>query len=135
MLGGFSPGDDCSKILLQLEKEALAMGLSEDSARYLPRVYGKRCLELFRILRDEPGLAAPIAAGHPYVMAQVVYAIKYEAAQTLADVLCRRIRLALLDRDTAVSVMAKVHDIMAAHLAWRAEDRDMRLLACRAEME
>ncbi|MBX9723351.1 MAG: glycerol-3-phosphate dehydrogenase/oxidase, partial [Candidatus Obscuribacterales bacterium] len=80
MLGGFSSGDDCSSILADLEKQALSLGLNEDTARYLPRVYGKRCSELFQMLQDYPHLAERIADGHPYIMAQVLYAVKYEAA-------------------------------------------------------
>jgi glycerol-3-phosphate dehydrogenase len=45
------------------------------------------------LTRDDASLADPIVAPHPAIAAEIVYAIRSELAQTLTDVVVRRIQI------------------------------------------
>jgi len=54
-------------------------------------MYGRRAGEVAALAASDAALAEPICAHNPEVMAQVGYAVEREEAQTLGDVLLRRI--------------------------------------------
>ena len=60
----------------------------------------------------------PLVDGFPYLEAEVAWAVEHELAQTLDDVLVRRIRLAPELRDRGASIAPRVAAIMAPLLGW-----------------
>ena len=52
----------------------------------------------------------------PYTVAEVVWAVRYEMARTIEDVLARRIRILFLDAKAAIEAAPKVAEIMAQEL-------------------
>jgi glycerol-3-phosphate dehydrogenase len=56
-------------------------------------------------------------------MAEVVWAIRYEMARTIDDVLSRRVRLLFLDARAAIAVSEKVAQLLSKELgrdaAWK----------------
>ena len=46
--------------------------------------------EVLGLTRGDPGLARPLAEGHPYLRAEVVYAVTHEDALHVEHVLMRR---------------------------------------------
>jgi len=97
-------------------------GLDSDVASHLNRSYGDRAERLAK-LADE-GLNARLAAGHPYIEAEVVWAARVELAQTPLDVLARRTRIATLDRAAAIEALPRVVDLLADELSWDAARRE-----------
>ena len=86
-------------------------GLAEDVARHLNRAYGDRAADVARLVAG--GLGGRLAAGHPYLEAEVIYARDREFACTADDVLERRTRLAFLDRAAAAAARSRVEELLS----------------------
>ena len=85
--------------------------------------YGHAAHRVLAVAAERPELAAPIVAGQPDLLAEVVVAARLEQARSLGDVLLRRTRLALLaapELRTPGSV-APAAAALGAELGW---DRD-----------
>jgi glycerol-3-phosphate dehydrogenase len=67
--------------------------------------------------------------GLRYLRAEAVWAVRHEMAQTLLDVLARRTRALILDREATAAAAPEVAALLARELGWdRAEQA--RQLAC-----
>lgn len=91
-------------------------GCDADIAAYLHRNYGDQADQV-AVMAAEQGFAR-LAAGHPALEAEVVYAARCEFAVRAIDVLARRTPLALLDRRAAVAAMPRVLELLAAESGW-----------------
>jgi glycerol-3-phosphate dehydrogenase len=67
---------------------------------------------------DDPAMLQPLVPGLPYRRGEAVYAVTHEMARDLDDVLTRRTRARLLDRDATVAAAADVAALIAPHLGW-----------------
>ncbi len=96
--------DRCLTDRVALREDAALMSLArwqavtdtlapETTARLISR-YGIGCLWLFRLLEQDPSLSKPACVHHPYLAAELIYAIQEEFACTVTDVLARRTRMA-----------------------------------------
>ena len=94
-------------------------GLPADVAQHLNRSYGDRAPVVAGIARDM-GLSARLAEAHPYIEAEVIYAMRHEGAQRVADVLCRRMTLTHVDTQAAHAAIARVADLMEGAAGWDA---------------
>lgn len=117
-LGGWGEKDNTSAIIPALRQEALSLGFDESTAAYLPTAYGKRTRDIFALVRSDSRLAQKIAPAHPYIMAQVVYAVIAEGAMTVDDVLSRRVRLSITDSAAAEQAAARVAALIGGFLKW-----------------
>ncbi len=79
-------------------------------------LYGSDAHYLRRLIRDEPDLAIPLHPRLPYRMVEVVWAVRYEMARTLEDVLARRTRALFLDAAAALEAAPAVAKRMATEL-------------------
>ena len=70
-----------------------------------------------------PRLGVPLCAGDPFLKAEALYAIQDEQAVSLADVLVRRLRLALVTRDQGRAAAETVAGLLGGHLGWDAAGR------------
>jgi glycerol-3-phosphate dehydrogenase len=68
------------------------------------------------ILKQDASLAEKIHAKYPFTKAQIVYAVKYEMAICIEDILARRIRLLFLDARLAIELAPMVASLMAPYL-------------------
>ena len=80
--------------------------------------YGTLASEVLDLLRADPALARPLADGHPYLRAEVTYAVTREDALHVEDVLMRRMRLYIESADSGAGVAAEVSAIMGRLLGW-----------------
>jgi glycerol-3-phosphate dehydrogenase len=74
---------------------ANAGGISEDSARGIVEWHGKRSLIIARMAISSAELRAPLCQHTEHVVAEAVDAFSNECALTMADVLLRRVPVAL----------------------------------------
>jgi len=74
---------------------AQAGSVSEESARGMLEWHGKRAMDIARMALVGAELRAPICPHTPHIVAEVVEAYRREYAVTLADVLLRRVPVAL----------------------------------------
>jgi glycerol-3-phosphate dehydrogenase len=74
---------------------------------------------------DDQTLAELIHSDFPYTMGDVVYAVQFEMAQTVEDILARRTRMLFLDANAARSASLKVAKLLAKEMGrndnWIAE--------------
>jgi len=72
-------------------------GLADPAYDHLAARYGREARKVLALAAEREALRAPILANHPDLVAEAVYAVRHEQAQTIGDVLLRRTRLGLLD--------------------------------------
>ncbi|MFQ5944131.1 MAG: FAD-dependent oxidoreductase [Anaerolineales bacterium] len=94
-------------------------GLDSDVASHLNRSYGDQAKFVAELAKND--LDKRLAAGHPAIEAEVVWAARAEFAQTPLDVLARRTRIAFLDRAAAIEALPQVVGLLADELKWSDE--------------
>jgi glycerol-3-phosphate dehydrogenase len=87
-------------------------------ASHLASRFGTAAAEIERIITADPQLGEPLVAGLPYLAAEAVYAVRHEMARSVDDVLSRRTRARLLDRDAAMAAAPHVAELMRPELGW-----------------
>jgi glycerol-3-phosphate dehydrogenase len=94
--------------------------IGEEVLAQLAFRYGHAARAVLDVVASDPKLGEPIVEGRPDLLAEAVIAARHEQARTVADVLLRRTRLALLaaprlrDTSTARAVAAA----MGSELGW-----------------
>jgi glycerol-3-phosphate dehydrogenase len=78
-----------------LDRIRLPIEISPELRSHLQGLYGSLSPEVLSAAVDDPGLLEPITPDAPDIAAQVVYAASHEWAQTVEDVVRRRMTLAL----------------------------------------
>jgi glycerol-3-phosphate dehydrogenase len=73
------------------------------------------------LTRTDPELSKSLVAGLPYLQAEVVYAIRQEMAQTIEDILARRLGLQMFDWRKSLEAAPVVGDLLAKELGWARE--------------
>ncbi len=125
MLGGWEGEvSNMEEIKEVFRAMASRLRISAATADVLMQMYGRRAMEVVELASEYPELAQPITDSHPYILAQVVYAVAFESAVTLEDVLARRIRLSITDAAQAKASADKVSQLMARLLGWDEATRE-----------
>lgn len=81
-------------------------------------VYGSDAPAIEALAASDAQLARRIHPEHPYTYAQVQWGIDHEMAQSVEDILARRIRLLFLDARAASAAAPDVAAFMADKLGW-----------------
>lgn len=68
-------------------------GVTAETAAYLAGLYGSRLSAVMALCQNDPALKARIHPAHPAILAQAVYARENEMAQTVDDLIFRRLML------------------------------------------
>ncbi len=89
--------------------------------------FGSETAVLIAMIDADPSLAEPLDARLPYLAVEALYAVRYEMAITLDDVLARRTRARLRSLAATSSIAQSVAELIAADLGWSAA-------RCRAEV-
>jgi glycerol-3-phosphate dehydrogenase len=63
----------------------------------------------------------------PYMRAQVVFAVQNEMAQTIEDILARRLGLQLFDWRQSIRAAPTVAALLAGELGWPAEQQNQEV--------
>ena len=87
-------------------------------ARRLVEAHGSRWRDVVRFTSEEPALARRIVRDLPYLLAEVVYAVEFELAETLGDVLIRRLRIAYETADHGRAASRVATAVLAGRLGW-----------------
>jgi len=85
------------------------------------RVYGADARAIQELARKEPALAEKLHSELPYIGAEVIWAVHWEMARTVEDVLSRRTRALLLGARASIEAAPRVAELMARELK-RGED-------------
>jgi len=96
--------------------------VSDATRALLAHRYGHAARDVLALAAEDERLAQPISPELPDLMAEVVIATRKEQALTVADVLMRRTRLAILDARRMCAAEAieprRVAEVMAGELGW-----------------
>jgi glycerol-3-phosphate dehydrogenase len=102
-------------------------GVPGDTIEHLLSRYGSLVTEVLDMIRGDATLARPLMLGHPYLRAEVAYAVTHEGALHIDDVLARRIRLLIESPDAGVSAAPAVGAIMGGLLGWGRRRRTLEI--------
>ncbi len=120
------------------EMESIAQEISQtenysiETARQLIYSYGTDYEKILTLAREDERLRELLVTDLPNIAAEVIYAVRFELAMTIADVLTRRTRLSML---TKIDCSSRVADLMASELGWDDEEKRRQLDAYQKEYE
>jgi glycerol-3-phosphate dehydrogenase len=99
--------------------------LSQRTARHLAQKFGTDAPRVLELTEREPQLLQPLSPGGAAIRAEVVYAIREEMAQTIEDILLRRIGVQFHGWKEAAEAAPVVAQLLAREFAWsEARTRD-----------
>lgn len=101
-----------------------AFNIPADTAHHLASKFGTAAEQVLAISREDADFAQPIVPGYPAIRAEVVYAVRYEMAITIEDVVARRIGLQFYSWRDAIKSAPVVAALMARELHWDADVAD-----------
>ncbi len=91
--------------------------LEAEVAIHLADTYGGRAHAVLALAGEDERLMQRLCDHHPYIAAEALYALRYEMAQTLDDVLARRLRLRFIDEEAAEHAAGVLAGLMEGELA------------------
>jgi glycerol-3-phosphate dehydrogenase len=86
------------------------------------------------IAADPTTMDQALVPGLPYRRAEALYAVRYEMALSLDDVLSRRTRCRLLGRDATAAAAEDVADLLGRQLGWSESERAAEVARFRAAL-
>jgi glycerol-3-phosphate dehydrogenase len=105
---------DMTSFLEQAAQEA--QGFSASTIDFLSRHYGTDFEAVLQLTREDPRLAETLDS-EGEILAQVAYAIRYEMARTLNDIVLRRTGIGTLGHP-GMDVLEEVAALAASELGW-----------------
>jgi glycerol-3-phosphate dehydrogenase len=110
-----------------LQEDLLRSNLDPEVAAHLNERYGADAVKVLETVKADPRLSEKIIKRLPYIKAEIIYALRYEMAMTLEDMLARRTRIILQDRTNGLCCAEEVSHIMASELRWSEPERARQL--------
>lgn len=92
-------------------------------------IFGSDASRIQDLARQQPDLAEQLDEQLPYTAAEVVFTVRHEMAQTLADLLSRRLRALPLNARAALRMAPRAAELMAAELGKPAGWADSEIAA------
>lgn len=84
-------------------------------SKYL-NIYGSDRDHIETLINQNPALAQQLHPEFPYTHAEVVWSVRNEMAETVEDILSRRLRVLIIDAKAAIAMSATVASIMAKEI-------------------
>jgi glycerol-3-phosphate dehydrogenase len=108
---------------------------AESVVRHLVDRYGDEATTLAAMIADDRDLAQALVPSLPYTRAEALFAVRYEMARDLFDILDRRTRARLLARDATAAAAADVAELVAPDLGWDEERAAMEVARYREALD
>jgi glycerol-3-phosphate dehydrogenase len=108
--------------------------LTPTQVEHLADRYGGEAATVHALIAADPSLAEPLVAGLPYLRAEAVYAVRYEMARSLDDILDRRTRARLLARDATADAAGAVAALVGPELGWSPDQQEAAVDTYRAAL-
>jgi glycerol-3-phosphate dehydrogenase len=131
LLGAVGAKDAEARALLH----PAAARLAPQQVRHLVGRYGTLALRVLDLVAAEPDLAEPVPGAENYLAAEVRYAVLYEAALHVDDVLTRRTHIAFEASDRGREAVEPVARLMATALAWDPATLEREVAHYRARLD
>lgn len=110
-------------------------GISEESIRHLLDRYGSEIATLLELTRDRPELKKKIDPKLEYLKVEVLYAVEFEGARTLMDIVDRRTRIAFESEDHGLAIVKDLVEIVAKPLGWNATEKKSQIEQFKAHVK
>jgi glycerol-3-phosphate dehydrogenase len=92
--------------------------IPEELARHLAGKFGTNAARVLQLAKSEARFGQPIVNGFPALQAEVVFCARHEMAQSIEDVLARRLGLQMYDWRAAIAAAPVVADLLSEELGW-----------------
>jgi glycerol-3-phosphate dehydrogenase len=112
LVGGDAGGRPGPEVAALAER----LGVSRSTQTHLAGRHGTETGDVLRLCESRPELAERLHPALPYIRAEVIWAARVEMAQSVDDVLARRMRASLLDRKAALESAPLVATLLAGEL-------------------
>lgn len=112
-LGAFAPRPAAPKLAGTAYPE-----LTDELEVYLRRTYGANAAAVVAIASERPELWQRIEPDTPSILAEVVFAARYDLAASIGDVLIRRTHVVQVSRGQGRAVAGVVAGLLAGELCW-----------------
>jgi glycerol-3-phosphate dehydrogenase len=100
------------------KKLCRAHPISEGTARHLAAKFGTASERILELTVEDPTFMQPIHAEGRAIRAEVVYAVRYEMAATIEDVLARRVGMQFYSWTDCIDAAPIVGSLMMKELQW-----------------
>ena len=118
-----------TKNLKMIGAENSPTKLNDKNAMHLRDRFGSESKILAEMIEQDPSLGKPLIAGLPYLRAEAIFAVQFEMARTLDDVLSRRTRARIINRRASVASARIVAELIAPNLGWTEQEINNQVLA------
>ena len=109
--------------------KAEEQGIDNESAQWLIRRHGKRVVEIFRLIGQDPQLSKRITPSLPFILGDLVFCARNEMVVHLEDLLRRRIPVLILSKMTQAE-LRHLAEITANALGWDAATLNNEFETC-----
>lgn len=117
----------------QIVARAQALSVPDEVIHHLLFEYGTHAQTLLDLIEQDQTLGQRLLPDLPYLRAEILYAVRYEMALTLDDILSRRTRITLEGSDPGAGA-SEVAALMGTELGWSAEQTRAALTAFTADV-
>nr|WP_310430082.1 glycerol-3-phosphate dehydrogenase/oxidase [Catenuloplanes niger] len=119
----------------QRHRLAASSGLHVARIEHLLGRYGALIHEVLALIAADPSLKPALAGADDYLRAEVVYAVTFEGARHIEDVMTRRTRISIETFDRGLEALPVVADLMAGALHWTDEQKRREISHYRLRVE
>ena len=102
-------------------------GLSEQAIRHLLDRYGSEIVTLLELTGKNPELKSKMNPNLEYLKVEAVYAVEFEGARNLIDIIDRRTRISFESDDHGLGVAKDIAEILAKHLGWSGTEKKKQI--------
>jgi glycerol-3-phosphate dehydrogenase len=107
--------------LTEFRARGLELGVVPESVEHLLRHYGTEAAGIYNLGATDRRLLRRLLPPHPAIEAEVLHAVRRELAQTVEDVMVRRIHLYFEHADRGIPAATRVAELMAGERGWDEE--------------
>ncbi|MFM2127102.1 MAG: hypothetical protein RL287_580 [Actinomycetota bacterium] len=100
---------------------------SEQAIRHLLDRYGSEIVTLLELTRKKPELSSKLNPNLEYLKVEAVYAVEFEGARNLIDIIDRRTRISFESDDHGLGVAKDIAEILAKHLGWSGTEKKKQI--------
>jgi glycerol-3-phosphate dehydrogenase len=122
--GAILPNDDRIKQAIAQYGDRLDLSTID----HLFGIYGARAIDLLKLIDETPELGKSLTPDQPSILAQIVFAVRSEYAETLIDILHRRTMLAM-QSDYGFGILPIVTAVLQQHCDWTVAQSDREIAA------
>jgi len=112
-----------------ITKDLKIHGCTLTSGNHHLDIYGTDRQEIEQLAKSEPELSARIHPKFPNILAEIVWSARNEMAETIEDILSRRMRILFIDAKAAKEMAPKVAELLAKEfkqqISWEKDQIDI----------